>query len=170
MTEEQKKSHSLSMKVIPIVAHVLIRLLALSMRFTYVNFDGYRKIFKDGGQIILSFWHGRLMMMPYGYPGSGITVLVSQHRDGELVARAVKWFGIKAERGSSTRGWFKGLKGLLRAVKNGRDLAITPDGPKGPGFKAQMGAILIASRTGLPIIPMGFGASKKKIFQAGTAF
>ncbi|MEK7841555.1 MAG: DUF374 domain-containing protein, partial [Deltaproteobacteria bacterium] len=101
--------------------------------------------------------------------GRGVSVLVSRHRDGELIARTVKRFGIDSARGSSTRGWLGGVKGLLKEVKKGRDIAITPDGPKGPGFNAQMGIINIAKITGLPIIPMTFSASKKKLLIAGTA-
>lgn len=153
--------------VLPFVASLLIRFLALTMRFTYVNFDHYRKRLSEGGQIILAFWHGRLLMMPYSYPGRGITILVSQHRDGELVARTVKSFGITSVRGSSTRGWLGGVKGLLKSVGAGRDIAITPDGPLGPPFRAQTGIVEIASRTSLPIIPMAFGASKKKPSEAG---
>jgi len=153
---------NMGLAVLPVLGRWMIRLLAATMRFTYVNFDGYRKHLNDGGQIILAFWHGRLMMMPYSYPGRGITILVSQHRDGELVSRTVRGFGIESVRGSSTRGWFGGIKGLLRSVKEGRDVAITPDGPKGPAMKAQMGTIQIARATGLPIFPMAFGASKKK--------
>ncbi|HKJ89476.1 MAG TPA: hypothetical protein VKA48_13365, partial [Gammaproteobacteria bacterium] len=59
--------------------------------------------------------------------------------------------------------------GLLKAIGSGRDVAITPDGPRGPGMEAQSGIIQVAARTGLPIIPMAFGASKKKHFPAGTA-
>lgn len=164
----KKISDRIITTLLPCLGYWLIRFLALTMRFTYVNFEGYRTMLKEGRQVMLAFWHGRLMMMPYSYPGGGITVLVSPHRDGELVARTVRGFGIEAVRGSSTRGWFSGIKGLLMSVHKGRDLAITPDGPKGPRFKAQMGALQIAAKTGLPIIPMAFGASKKKLFQAGT--
>ena len=158
----------ISLILIPFLGQQWIRFLKLTMRMTYVNFEGYRALLDGGGNIILSFWHGRLMMMPYSYPGKDITILVSNHRDGELVSRTVKGFGIKSVRGSSTRGWFGGIKGLLRTVRNGGDIAITPDGPKGPAMKAQMGTIQIARATGLPIIPMSFGASKKKHSAVGT--
>lgn len=148
--------------VLPVIGRWLIRLIAATMRFTYVNFEGYRKHIKEGRQLILAFWHGRLLMMPYSYPGRGITILVSSSRDGELVSRTVAGFGIESVRGSTSKGWFAGVKGLLKSVKAGRDVAITPDGPRGPRFKAQMGAIQIARATGLPIFPMSFGASKKK--------
>lgn len=154
----------------PPLAHLIIRFLALTMRINYVNFDAYRKRLGEGKQIILAFWHGRLLMMPYSYPGRGITILVSQSKDGELISRTVKGFGIESVRGSSTRGWFAGIKGLLKSAQSGRDIAITPDGPKGPRMKAQMGAIQIARTTGFPIIPMSFSASKKKTFRSWDQF
>ncbi|MBI5560983.1 MAG: lysophospholipid acyltransferase family protein [Deltaproteobacteria bacterium] len=164
----KRMADKITLMLVPLFASLFIRFLALTMRFTYVNFDSYRAGLKQGGRIILAFWHGRLLMMPYSYPGKGITVLVSHHRDGELIARTIKNFGITSVRGSSTRGWFGGVKGLLKSVREGGDIAITPDGPVGPRFKAQMGAVDIASRTNLPIIPMAFGASKKKPLAVGT--
>ncbi|MBI5598145.1 MAG: lysophospholipid acyltransferase family protein, partial [Deltaproteobacteria bacterium] len=88
----------------------------------------------------------------------------------ELIARTVRNFGIESVRGSSTRGWISGIKGLLKSVQAGRDVAITPDGPKGPKEKAQMGAVQIARTTGLPIIPVSFNASKKKTFRSWDSF
>lgn len=160
----------LAITVAPALARLMIRFLALTMRKTYVNFEQYRRMLNGGGHIILAFWHGRLLMMPYSYPGRGITILVSQSKDGELITRTVKGFGIESVRGSSTRGWFGGIKGLLRSVQSGRDLAITPDGPRGPAGRAQMGIIQIARATGLPIIPVSFGALKKKPSGVGIPF
>ncbi len=163
----KKLLDSISLSVVPFLARQIIRALAATMRMTYVNFEWYRKFLGEGRQIILAFWHGRLIMMPYSYPGKGITILVSTSKDGELIARTVKGFGIDSVRGSSTRGWVAGIKGLLKSIKNGRDAAITPDGPRGPGMKAQMGVIQIARATGLPIVPMTFNALKKKPSGAG---
>lgn len=158
----------ISLSLTPLLGSLLTRLIALTMRIKYVDFGAYKDLSRSGRNVLIAFWHGRLLMMPYAYFGrNGITILVSQHRDGELVARAVRHFGIESVRGSSTRGWLGGVKGLLKAVRAGRDVAITPDGPKGPGRKAQMGIIQIARTTGLPIIPMTFGASKKKHFPVG---
>ena len=156
--------------LIPFLGQLLIRFLKLTMRMTYVNFEGYRALIDGPGNIILSFWHGRLLMMPYSYPGTNLTALASNHRDGELVSRTLSGFGIRSARGSTSRGWFGGIKGLLKTVRGGGDVAIVPDGPRGPGMKAQMGAIQIAKATGLPIIPMSFGASKKKILSSWDAF
>lgn len=163
-------SDRLTLVVVPMLARLIIRSLHLTMRITYVGFEGYRRRIKSGSRIILAFWHGRLLMMPYSYPGRGITILVSQSKDGELVSRTVKGFGIDSVRGSSSKGWFAGIKGLLKSVQAGRDVAITPDGPRGPGGKAQMGAVQIARATGLPIYPVAFGASKVKKFRSWDSF
>ena len=152
----------------PLLAAALIRGLRLTMRLEFVGYERYRAHQAAGKKVILAFWHGRLLMMPYCYIGKGISILVSQSRDGELIARTVKRFGMDSVRGSTTRGFISGIKGLMKAARAGRDLAITPDGPKGPSQKAQMGAVQIARATGLPIVPITFGASKKKPLRAGT--
>ncbi|MBI5344031.1 MAG: DUF374 domain-containing protein, partial [Deltaproteobacteria bacterium] len=105
----KKTLNSISFFIIPFIARLLIRFLKLTMRITYVNFEGYRDLLGKGGHIILAFWHGRLMMMPYAYPGKSITILVSAHRDGGLISKTVEGFGIKSVRGSTTRGWFGGV-------------------------------------------------------------
>ncbi len=154
--------------VVPFIAYWYLRLLRATMRISYVNDGIYSKRLSEGKGSIFAFWHGRLAMMPFAYRGRGLSILVSNHRDGELISRTVRIFGIGSVRGSSTRGWFGAVRGLLSEVKRGRDIAITPDGPRGPGMKAQMGAIQIAKSTGLPIIPVTFSASKKKFSGPGT--
>ena len=163
-------SDRITLALVPLLARLIIRSLHLTMRISYIGFDKYRRRIEGGSRIILAFWHGRLLMMPYSYPGRGITILVSQSKDGELVSRTVKGFGIDSVRGSSSKGWFAGVKGLLKSVQAGRDVAITPDGPRGPGSKAQMGAVQIARATGLPIFPMAFGASRAKKFRSWDSF
>jgi hypothetical protein len=154
--------------VVPFLAYRYIRLLKLTMRSERVGYGPYRKLMADGRSIIMAFWHGRLILMPVAYEGNNSTVLISRHRDGEFVARTMHRFGIKTSRGSTTRGWMEGIKGMLAAAKGGGDLALAPDGPKGPARKAQMGVIQLARKTGMPIVPFAFGASKKKLSGVGT--
>ena len=158
----------LKIRLITTLGVWLIRFLRLTMRIEYVDFDEYRKRISSGRQSIVAFWHGRLLMMPCAPHREGMTVLISLHRDGELIARIIRHFGINAVRGSTSRGSLSGLRGLLKAIKEGRDIAITPDGPRGPAFRAQRGIIDIAKKTGLPIVPVTFSASKKKHLAVGT--
>jgi lysophospholipid acyltransferase (LPLAT)-like uncharacterized protein len=85
-------------------------------------------------------------------------VLASRSRDGELVARWVTRFGLRAERGSSSRGGAAGLRALAAAVRAGEDVAVVPDGPRGPSERAQAGVIVLAQLTGAPVVPCGFAA------------
>lgn len=161
---------ALALAVVPFVASLFMRLLSLTVRFEYVNDGEARSSGRDGRQAIYAFWHGRIMMLPFGYFGSDLTGFVSQHRDGEFLARSLLYFGIRCERGSSTRGWLGGLKGVLRAAKRGSDLAYAPDGPKGPARVAKDGVVQIARSTGLPVIPLTYGVSKKKVLSSWDSF
>src|SRR3990172_8945282 len=156
-----KTKQKIMTAALPLLAQGIIRVLRATMRVEYVNYGAYRELASKGSRVIIAFWHGRLLMMPYCYLGKRISILVSQSRDGELIARTVAGFGMDSVRGSTTRGRLAGMKGLFRAARDGHDLAITPDGPKGPAMKAQMGAVQMARATGLTIMPITFGASKK---------
>jgi len=115
---------------------------------------------REGRPLILAFWHGRLLMMPFSWPGRPVTVLVSQHADGEVISRILRRFGIRSVRGSTFRGAHGGFRAMLRAYREGSHLGIAPDGPRGPREQVQLGTIELARRTGAPVVPIGFGASR----------
>lgn len=149
------------------IASFIIRFLHLTMRFEYINREEMEQLVKAGKYFIIAFWHGRLLMMPYSYSGKRIHILISQHKDGEYISQTMKRFGFSSVRGSTTRGALSAVRKLLKVAKSGSDIAITPDGPRGPRHKVQMGAIELAKLTSLPILPVSFGASKKKLYPAG---
>jgi hypothetical protein len=93
--------------------------------------------------------------------------LISQHQDGEIIARIISRFGHRAVRGSSTRGGALALRELIRVGRSGADLVVTPDGPKGPRQVAKLGVVQLAKATGLPIVPLAFSCSKKNSSRAG---
>jgi hypothetical protein len=109
-------------------------------------------------------------MMPLVYTGKGAKVLVSRHRDGEFIHRAMRLFGIGTVRGSSTRGGVPGMKDMIRALERGYDIGITPDGPRGPRYIVQPGVTYLAKVTGHPIVPLSFSASRRKIFNSWDRF
>ena len=110
--------------------------------------------------VIFVFWHGHLLPLVHYHRNEGIVVLVSEHKDGEYIARVILRHGFGTARGSSTRGGVKGLKAILRAAREERDMAFTPDGPKGPRHEFKRGALLAAQLTGLPLIPVAVGADR----------
>ena len=115
-----------------------------------------------GRPFIAAFWHGRLMMAPQGWrEDAPIHVIISRHRDGESIARAVRHLGVAAIRGSRTRGGAAALRNSLRLLKGGGYLGVTPDGPRGPRMRVQPGIIALARLSGAPIVPATYAVSRR---------
>jgi lysophospholipid acyltransferase (LPLAT)-like uncharacterized protein len=92
--------------------------------------------------------------------GQSVAVLVSAHRDGEIVARIAERLGMRTVRGSTTRGAARALLGVVRELEEGREVAVTPDGPRGPAKKFASGALVAAHRARAPIIGIGVSARR----------
>jgi lysophospholipid acyltransferase (LPLAT)-like uncharacterized protein len=154
----------------PRAAFFLIKFLQLTMRIEELNGERIRGLWAQGENAIGAFWHGRLLMTPLVYGGRGLKILISRHRDGELISRTVHRFGLETIRGSSTRGGIAGIKGLARALQEGYDVAIAPDGPRGPRCKVQPGIIQLARISGRPVFPFTFSAFPRKVFNTWDRF
>lgn len=159
----------LKLSVLPPVGAAVIRGLGRSMRMDSQGYEPVDALYRQGRHIILAFWHAQQLMVPIGYRGLGANVLISQHQDGEIIARIISRFGHRAVRGSSTRGGASALRELIRLGRSGADLVVTPDGPKGPRQAAKLGVVQLAKATGLPIVPLAFSCSKKNSSRAGIA-
>jgi len=109
---------------------------------------------------VYSIWHHSLLVFVYQYRNRGVYTIISEHRDGEYIARVAQEMGFHAARGSTTRGGGKALVRLRRAARQGHDVAVTVDGPRGPRETAQLGAIFLAQITGLPLVPAIAGLSR----------
>jgi lysophospholipid acyltransferase (LPLAT)-like uncharacterized protein len=159
--------------IIPFFTYGLLQFFRLTVRIEEINTEALETLTQNRDEeppSIIAFWHSRLLMMPLLLRSRRVTMLISQHRDGELISRAVSLFPVDFVRGSTTRGGTQALRGLVRALKKGSHVAITPDGPRGPRNLAQRGAISLAAGSGRAIVPVTFGASKKKIFNSWDRF
>lgn len=154
----------------PSLAYWTIQLLSRTMRFQEIHPEIPKSFWEEGTPAIFAFWHGRLLMMPLVHKGKKLSFLVSPHRDGQVVGKALERFGLHPILGSTTRTGFSGFKKMLRAQQNGSDIAITPDGPRGPRYRVQIGVIELAKLTGRPLVPVTFSASRKKILKAWDHF
>jgi lysophospholipid acyltransferase (LPLAT)-like uncharacterized protein len=159
----------LKLTLLPPVGAGLIRLLGRTMHLETEGGERVDALYRAGHRLIIAFWHGRQLMMPLAYRGTGAYILISQHRDGELIHRIVSRWGFRSVRGSTTRGGVAALRALIRAGQAGADVVITPDGPRGPRQVVQPGVVQLAQITGLPIVPLTFSCSKKKSWRAGIA-
>ncbi|NBQ64679.1 MAG: DUF374 domain-containing protein [Verrucomicrobia bacterium] len=142
----------------PLIA-ALIRLLGGSLRYRLEDPQGLLLRQPDSARI-WAFWHNRILMMPYLYekfcPGRKMLMLVSRSRDGEFITRIMNRFGIEGARGSSSKGGAEALRELFHELDRprGRDIGITPDGPRGPRLRVQDGVLALAAGTGRSICPV----------------
>lgn len=138
----------------------LLSLLGGTLRFRVHDARHFLRFREDGRSVIFVLWHSRLLPLVYLHRKEGVVGLVSQHRDGEHIARVMARMGFGTVRGSSTRGGSEALRELVRSVRDHRDLAITPDGPRGPARKLKAGALTVARLTGAPLIPVAAGSRR----------
>jgi lysophospholipid acyltransferase (LPLAT)-like uncharacterized protein len=148
-----------SRKVLVAGGAVLLRLLMRSWRIERQEMEAVQGERDAGGAHVLAFWHGRMLGALSAHRYSGIRVLVSEHKDGELIARVLHANGVETIRGSTTRGGARALLQLVAALKQGHTIAITPDGPRGPRHEVAPGLFAAAQRAGAPIVPMAVAAS-----------
>ena len=105
--------------------------------------------------VLYVFWHSKDFVLPRTHRNTRAGVLISQHEDGELPSRLIQKFGLIPVRGSATRGGVRAVKTMIRLVKEGHSLAITPDGPRGPRFKMKPEVLKLAQKLSLPVVPVG---------------
>jgi lysophospholipid acyltransferase (LPLAT)-like uncharacterized protein len=146
--------------VIALIGATIARLLFLTMRFKMTDRAGFSTTRPDS-PLIFAFWHNRILastiahMRYYRFRSrKGLAVLTSPSKDGEILAQLMSCFHIGAIRGSSSRRGSRAVMECADWIKSGGDLAVTPDGPKGPRYKLGPGLILLAQMTGVPILPV----------------
>lgn len=146
---------------------VLTRLVALIMRLLFGtckvevrNAHHHHDAEKKHGCVLLVFWHEVLPLAAWRYRGTGFHTLTSYSYDGEFVARVIDRLGLRALRGSSSRGGAEALDRMEAALKRNITIGLTPDGPRGPRRELKPGAAVLGARTGVPIIPTAFAASR----------
>ena len=130
-----------------------IRALASTWRYQTVGEEIPAGLRSRKEPILFTLWHGQMLPLLWFHRNQGVAVLVSEHSDGEIIARILEWMGYALIRGSTSRGAGRALIGLTRTLKDGNDVAITPDGPRGPRHKFAPGAVVAANRADVPIVP-----------------
>lgn len=145
--------------IVPPLAFVLIKLLYFTCKKKFhINTNGSHM------PSIYAFWHGELLMLPLAYIDyahkTSLDAMISRHFDGELIAKLILLLGGGSIRGSSSKGGTEALRAAIRSLRNGRDVAITPDGPRGPRHSVAEGVVAIAAMKKVPIITMNCKPSR----------
>ena len=136
-----------------LVFYLLIVIIGRTLRFEVEGWEHFEAIENAGKLPIYAFWHDRIFASTWFFRNRGIAVITSQSKDGEYIARFIQRLGYGAIRGSSTRGGVGALVEMIKAMRAGVPAAFTVDGPKGPRYEAKPGAVLLAKKTGNPIMP-----------------
>ena len=149
----------------PAATAAIVRSLGATLRIRAVGVDALAPRWRAGQPLIYAVWHGRIVMMPWlnawlrrTRGARRAAVLASRSRDGEIVSRYVARFGLATIRGSSSHGGAGALRQLVATVRAGEDVAVVPDGPRGPRRQLQPGVVTLAALTGAPIVPLAFAA------------
>ncbi|MDR0665219.1 MAG: lysophospholipid acyltransferase family protein [Helicobacteraceae bacterium] len=150
------------LKILPFFGYLLVCLIYITSRKRFVGLD----TIDPDKPVIVAFWHEHILMASFHWKrlrgtkrNPRVFAMVSDHRDGEYIARIVNFLGIGTVRGSSNKGGAKALIAALKELKNGADVAFTPDGPQGPRHSVADGIILAAQKSGAEILPMRYEAS-----------
>jgi lysophospholipid acyltransferase (LPLAT)-like uncharacterized protein len=153
------------LELAPPLAAMLVRLVGATLRVRVEGVDALRPHWSAARPLIYCVWHGRILMVPWlnarlrrTHGARGVSVLASRSRDGGIVSAYVSRFGLDVVRGSSSRGGAAALRALVSVVANGRDVALVPDGPRGPRGQLEPGVVALAALTGAPVVPLGFAA------------
>jgi len=163
-----------SLMLAPRIATSLMHACIVTLRRTDIGRQYPEGCWAKGERIIVAFWHGRLLMMPFAHPGvyraRPTTILISQHRDGEYITRIARRLGLTVVRGSAARDGAQAFRQLVHTLREGQDVAITPDGPKGPRHRVKSGVVELSRLSGMPILPVAFGARPRRILESWDQF
>ncbi len=160
---------ALALAVGPALGASGIRILGSTLRISRDE-RSVRPLWEARTPLIYAVWHSRVLLLPYLYPGRRLRVLVSRSHDGEILARVLERFDLGAVRGSSSRGGAEAMRDLLRALGDGWEVVLVPDGPKGPPEIVKPGIVALAALSGAVIVPLAVAASAEWRMASWDAF
>jgi hypothetical protein len=137
------------------VLNVSVSLLCKTIKINVHNFGYLRSHLENGKNVVAAFWHGSMLIPWFLFSKNNFGALVSQSKDGELLARLLKSWKYKIIRGSSSKGGKESLDAMINLLQHNYSIGITPDGPRGPVEKMKAGAVISAKKTGVPLVLVG---------------
>ena len=164
------KTH-VGQKLIGFLFYSITSLISRSIRWEYLVQNEKSNIFNSNKEYIFCCWHNKLFLGPHLLPRNRvINALQSSHSDGMVTSLAFKYLGMNVILGSSKKGGMQAFRKMVKCIKSGESVAITPDGPKGPKEKVKEGIIKLAQITETSIIPLVWTTNKFKLINSWDNF
>ncbi len=145
---------------ITLLGGLLLRVLGFTWRLRREGAEHFDEMLRRNEPFIIVYWHGEIAPVAWVHRNRGLTTLISRHADGEVIARIAEGLGYRTIRGSTSRGGVRALLEAAQRVNEGATIGFTPDGPRGPRHVFAPGALIVAQRTGRPIIALAATASR----------
>ncbi|MFQ5551350.1 MAG: lysophospholipid acyltransferase family protein [Gemmatimonadales bacterium] len=158
------------MRLISLLLELGTALIARTWRIDVTGEEYLRQVRVASTGFVYALWHHAMLPLIWKHRERGTTMVISGHRDAEFLARTVTRMGYSVVRGSSTRGGVRAMRTAIRVLEDGKELAITPDGPRGPAGVAKPGIARVAARTGASILPVAAWASRSWRFGSWDGF
>ncbi len=148
----------------------LVNILCKTLDIKIKNSDKINNLLNDNRHFVLAFWHGFMLVPWYLHRNKNFGALISMSKDGELLANVLNKWNYKVVRGSSNKGGKEALENILQMIKGKHPVAITPDGPTGPPLKMKAGAVVLAKKSGVPLILLGIHYRNAKTLKSWDSF
>lgn len=157
---------------IAFIGSLYIRLIFLTNRWEYVGFEHPKRLLSENKPFITCFWHGRLLLVSKAWPSRNYPfyMLISAHKDGLIISKVVKYFGISTIAGSTRRGGTQALRKVISYLKENNAVGFTPDGPRGPGQHVSEGVGVASYLSQSPILPVTFSTTRRHVFSTWDRF
>ena len=160
----------LELNIASILGWFVVLLFGSTYRYRFEGMNLLTRLEREKRPFLVGIWHGRFFVFVHLFRGRGYVALVSQHVDGEMIARTILRLGFRTVRGSSTRGGKEAFHRMVSLLRTGHVGVIIPDGPTGPRHRLKPGIVYMAQQTGAAIVPVTFGARRALRFKSWDRF
>ena len=162
---------ALASQLIGFLIYLYLSMVFITSRRKFIFPDEFNIEKFQNESSVFAFWHGRMPLMFFLRPKNKQTnIFISKHADGKIIGNVSKFFDVNVIWGSSNKNPINSLRSMFEVLKKKECLAITPDGPRGPAFEINSNLARIASKYNVPIIPMTFASSRRKVFSSWDKF
>jgi lysophospholipid acyltransferase (LPLAT)-like uncharacterized protein len=158
-------SRRVQIPIIAAVVYSVIRLLGPTLRYEVLGWQHAERVHASKKRIIWAFWHRVIVPIVWWHRNKGVVVMNTTAFDGQWTRKVIEWLGFGTAQGSSSRGGLRGLVVMARRLEEGVDCAFTIDGPRGPRYVAKPGPVMLARKTGCPIMVFHIGVDRGKTFE-----